>query len=216
MRYIDNTLFDDTVAILFQIILKKESPDDLPVTFQGSFFTEEELAASTPIEVLVDGLETALHMHLYEDEDPTLLKKQLLEAARQLVDVYRERGEESDLYSAMSMISLAGDFRRNYVFKFDRKGNKTTIEAEVGETIRNTIANKLTPSNYGNCGGDCICGSCQIHIADGDFDKFEPINEEEQGTLESKAINAIKNSRLGCQIELKKEHNNIAVTIAPE
>ena len=31
----------------------------------------------------------------------------------------------------------------------DRKGNKTTIEAEVGETIRNTIANKLTPSNYG-------------------------------------------------------------------
>ncbi len=127
MRYIDNTLFDDTVAILFQIILKKESPDDLPVTFQGSFFTEEELAASTPIEVLVDGLETALHMHLYEDEDPTLLKKQLLEAARQLVDVYREREEESDLYSAMSMISLAGDFRRNYVFKFDRKGNKRSF-----------------------------------------------------------------------------------------
>ena len=127
MRYIDNTLFDDTVAILFQIILKKESPDDLPVTFQGSFFTEEELAASTPIEVLVDGLETALHMHLYEDEDPTLLKKQLLEAARQLVDVYRERGEESDLYSAMSMIFLAGDFRRNYVFKFDRKGNKRSF-----------------------------------------------------------------------------------------
>ena len=62
------------MAILFQIILKKESPDDLPVTFQGSFFTEEELAPSTPIEVLVDGLETALHMHLYEDEDPTLLK----------------------------------------------------------------------------------------------------------------------------------------------
>jgi len=127
MRYIDNTLFDDTVAILFQIILKKESPDDLPVTFQGSFFTEEELAVSTPIEVLVDGLETALHMHLYEDEDPTLLKKQLLEAARQLVDVYREREEESDLYSAMSMISVAGDFRRNYVFKFDRKGNKRSF-----------------------------------------------------------------------------------------
>jgi len=127
MRYIDNTLFDDTVAILFQIILKKESSDDLPVTFQGSFFTEEELAASTPIEVLVEGLETALHMHLYEDEDPTLLKKQLLEAARQLVDVYREREEESDLYSAMSMISVAGDFRRNYVFKFDRKGNKRSF-----------------------------------------------------------------------------------------
>ena len=28
------------------------------------------------------------------------------------------------MYSAMSMISVAGDFRRNYVFKFNRKGNK--------------------------------------------------------------------------------------------
>lgn len=127
MKYIDDSLFDDTVAILFQVILKKESPDDLPVTFRGSFFTEQELASSTPIEALVDGLETALHMQLYEDEDPTLLKKQLLDAARQLVDVYREREKESDLYSAMSMISLAGDFRRNYVFKFDRKGNRKSF-----------------------------------------------------------------------------------------
>ena len=124
MKYIDDSLFDDTVAILFQVILKKESPDDLPVTFHGSFFTEEELGRASPIETLVDGLETALRMYLYEDEDASLLKKQLLDAARQLVDVYREREGESDLYSAMSMISVAGDFRRNYVFKFDRKGNK--------------------------------------------------------------------------------------------
>ena len=98
----------------------------------------------------------------------------------------------------------------------DRKGNKTTIEAEEGATIRDTIANKLTPNNYGNCGGDCICGSCQIHVALGDFDKLEPINEEEQGTLEAMAINPIKNSRLGCQTKLKKEHDNITVTIAPD
>ena len=124
MKYIDDSLFDGTVAMLFQIILKKESPDDLPVTFQGSFFTEEELDPSRPIEVLMDGLERALRMHIYEEEDLTLLKEQLLDAARQLVDVYREREGGSDLNSAMSMISVAGDFRRNYVFIFDRKGNK--------------------------------------------------------------------------------------------
>ena len=124
MKYIDDSLFDGTVAMLFQIMLKKESPDDLPVTFQGSFFTEEELDPSRPIEVLMDGLERALRMHIYEEEDLTLLKEQLLDAARQLVDVYREREGGSDLNSAMSMISVAGDFRRNYVFKFNRKGNK--------------------------------------------------------------------------------------------
>ena len=124
MKYIDDSIFDGTVALLFQIILKKESPDDLPVTFHGSFFTEEELDPSSTIEVLLDGLERALRIHIYEDEDPTLLKEQLLDAARQLVDVYREREGGSDLSSAMSMISVAGDFRRNYVFIFDRKGNK--------------------------------------------------------------------------------------------
>ena len=124
MKYIDDSLFDGTVAMLFQIMLKKESPDDLPVTFQGSFFTEEELDPSRPIEVLLDGLERGLRMHIYEDEDPALLKEQLLDAAIQLVDVYREREGGSDLNSAMSMISVAGDFRRNYVFIFDRRGNK--------------------------------------------------------------------------------------------
>tara|TARA_Y100000588_G_scaffold272579_1_gene288382 strand:+ start:541 stop:1050 length:510 start_codon:yes stop_codon:yes gene_type:complete len=124
MKYIDDSLFDDTVAMLFQIIVKRESSDDLPVTFKGSFFTEEDLDSSRPLETLLDGLETALHLHVYENEDPIILKKQLLDASRQLVDVYREKEEESDLYSPMAMIAVAGDFRRNYVFKFDRKGNK--------------------------------------------------------------------------------------------
>ena len=98
----------------------------------------------------------------------------------------------------------------------DREGKKTSIDIEEGTTIRDAIANKLTPSNYGNCGGDCICGSCQVHFAPVDFEKLEPVNEEEKGTLESMAINPIENSRLGCQIKLKKGHNNITVTIAPD
>ena len=98
----------------------------------------------------------------------------------------------------------------------DREGKKTAIETEEGTTIRDTIANKLTPNNYGNCGGDCICGSCQVHVVPEDFEKLESVNEEEKSTLESMAINPIENSRLGCQIKLKKEHNNITVTIAPD
>tara|TARA_B100000809_G_scaffold161986_1_gene159264 strand:+ start:359 stop:868 length:510 start_codon:yes stop_codon:yes gene_type:complete len=150
MKYIDDSLFDATVAILFQIILKKESSDDLPVTFQGSFFTEEELDLSRPIEVLLDGLERALGMHIYEDEDPTLLKEQLLDAARQLVDVYREREGESDLNSPMSMISVAGDFRRNYVFKFDRKGNKKGFLKRYLRGAKFNQNNVYDPNRVGN------------------------------------------------------------------
>ena len=42
----------------------------------------------------------------------------------------------------------------------NREGENTTIDVEEGTTIRDAIVNKLLPTNYGNCGGDCICGSC--------------------------------------------------------
>ena len=98
----------------------------------------------------------------------------------------------------------------------DRKGKKTTIETEEGTTIRDAIDNNLQSENYGICGGNCACGSCQVHVEPKDFKKLEPIDEEEKNTLESLSLNPIENSRLGCQIKLKKEYDNITVTIAPE
>ena len=44
----------------------------------------------------------------------------------------------------------------------DRDGNKTTHEVEEGTTIRDAIEEKLSPDNYGVCGGNCSCGTCHI------------------------------------------------------
>ena len=98
----------------------------------------------------------------------------------------------------------------------NREGENTTIDVEEGATIRDAIVNKLLPTNYGNCGGDCICGSCQVHVVPNDFEKLKSAEEDEIETLESMAINSITHSRLGCQVILDKEHNNITVTIAPD
>ena len=38
----------------------------------------------------------------------------------------------------------------------DREGNKVSIEAEEGTTIRKAVMDKLTPGNFGLCGGNCI------------------------------------------------------------
>ena len=51
----------------------------------------------------------------------------------------------------------------------DRKGKKTTIETEEGTTIRDAIDNNLQTENYGICGGECACGSCQVHVEPKDF-----------------------------------------------
>jgi len=45
--------------------------------------------------------------------------------------------------------------------------------------------------------------------------EFEP-EEDEISTLKEDAIKPTTHSRLGCQIELKKEYNDITVTIAPD
>ena len=98
----------------------------------------------------------------------------------------------------------------------DREGKKTAIDIEEGTTIRDAIEEKLSPDNYGVCGGNCSCGTCHVHVIPGDFGKLQAAEEDEISTLKESAIKPTAHSRLGCQIELKKEHNNITVTIAPD
>ena len=98
----------------------------------------------------------------------------------------------------------------------DREGKKTAIDIKEGTTIRDAIEEKLSPDNYGVCGGNCACGTCHVHVIPSDFEKLKVVEEDEISTLKEEAIKPTTHSRLGCQIELKKEHNNITVTIAPD
>ena len=98
----------------------------------------------------------------------------------------------------------------------DRNGNKTTHEVEEGTTIRDAIEEKLSPDNYGVCGGNCSCGTCHIYVTSDDFKKLKAVEEDEISTLAETATNTTSYSRLGCQIELKKEYDNITVTIASD
>ena len=96
----------------------------------------------------------------------------------------------------------------------DRKENKISIEAEEGTTIKDAIMDKLSPGNFALCGGNCICATCHVYIAEEDFNKLAPRKDDEIETLETNDINQTKLSRLSCQIELKEEFNNITVTMA--
>ena len=98
----------------------------------------------------------------------------------------------------------------------DRKGKKNAIDIKEGTTIRDAIEEKLSPDNYGVCGGNCSCGTCHVHVILSDFEKLKAAEEDEISTLKEEAIKPTTHSRLGCQIELKKEYNNITVTIAPD
>ena len=98
----------------------------------------------------------------------------------------------------------------------DREGKTTALDIEEGTTIRDAIEEKLFPDSYGVCGGNCSCGTCHVYVPLSDFEKLKTAEEDEISTLKDAAIKPTTHSRLGCQIELKKEHNNITVTIAPD
>ena len=55
-----------------------------------------------------------------------------------------------------------------------------------------------------------------MHVILSDFEKLKAAEEDEISTLKEEAIKSTVYSRLGCQVELKKEFNNITVTIAPD
>ena len=98
----------------------------------------------------------------------------------------------------------------------DREGKKTTIDIEEGTTIRDAIEEKVSPENYGICGGNCNCGTCHVYVDPSDFKKLKDLKKDEIEILKKYADKPNANSRLACQVELKKEYNNITVTIAEE
>ena len=98
----------------------------------------------------------------------------------------------------------------------DREGNHKIIYIKEGKTIRDAIEDEFSPENYGLCGGCCACGTCHVYVNSSDFDKLKAKGNEEITTLESLAIEPNQYSRLSCQIEFKKEYDNITVTIAPD
>ena len=86
-----------------------------------------------------------------------------------------------------------------------KNGQLTPIEGE-----------KLSPDNYGDCGGNCSCGTCHVYVTPDDLEKLKAKEEDEIHILNDTAVKPTAYSRLACQVELQKKYNNITVTIAPD
>ena len=65
------------------------------------------------------------------------------------------------------------------------------------------------------CGGMCSCATCHVFVADAWLGKFPGREAEEEALLEF-LDHVQTNSRLSCQLELRDEHDGLAVTLAPE
>ena len=95
----------------------------------------------------------------------------------------------------------------------NRDGTQTAINVEEGTTIRDAIEDNIEPESFGICNGNCHCGTCHVFVHPKDFSKLKVLDDAEQKILKQFAVNPNANSRLSCQIELKKELDDITVSI---
>lgn len=88
------------------------------------------------------------------------------------------------------------------------------IKAKIGETLLQAIY-KSKIQIKANCGGQCACITCLVHIEEEFFfnsEELQNIKEEEMDLLEQNPY-YIFNSRLSCQLIITKNMNNINIKI---
>lgn len=96
----------------------------------------------------------------------------------------------------------------------DREGNKSTIEAPTDMSLNLMEAMKINNLPVeGTCGGMALCASCHVFVHEGKISK--EIGNDEQTMLDD-VWNTEENSRLGCQIPITEDLDNILIELAPE
>jgi 2Fe-2S ferredoxin len=92
-------------------------------------------------------------------------------------------------------------------------GTARTAEAADGATLRDTALAAGIDGIVGSCGGNMMCGTCHVYVADDWLDRVGLPDEDQEAVLESLGLRAEvrASSRLSCQIRMSAELDGLTV-----
>ncbi|MZR30928.1 ferredoxin family 2Fe-2S iron-sulfur cluster binding protein [Sneathiella litorea] len=90
-------------------------------------------------------------------------------------------------------------------------GSRQEVDAPLGRTILE-IAHQNNIDLEGACEGSLACSTCHIIVSDEDFERLPEPTEDEEDMLDL-AYGLTRTSRLGCQIEITEELDDLVVTL---
>lgn len=90
-------------------------------------------------------------------------------------------------------------------------GSRQEVDAPLGRTILE-IAHQNNIDLEGACEGSLACSTCHIIVSDEDFERLPEPTEDEEDMLDL-AYGLTRTSRLGCQIEITEELDELVVTL---
>ena len=88
-------------------------------------------------------------------------------------------------------------------------GSKKTVETSEGMSLLE-VAHENNVDLEGACGGSLACSTCHVILDEKWYNFLEDPTEEEEDMLDL-AFSLTQTSRLGCQIIMKQELDNIVV-----
>ncbi|MEX1036802.1 MAG: ferredoxin family 2Fe-2S iron-sulfur cluster binding protein [Sneathiella sp.] len=90
-------------------------------------------------------------------------------------------------------------------------GSRQEVDAPLGDTILE-IAHRNNIDLEGACEGSLACSTCHIIVSDEDFERLPEPTEDEEDMLDL-AYGLTRTSRLGCQIEITEELDDLVVSL---
>jgi len=96
----------------------------------------------------------------------------------------------------------------------DRFGETHQLEAEPGDHLMEVLR-EVPWGVEAICGGMCSCATCHVYVDEKWRDRFDSVEVDEEDLLDF-LDHQQEGSRLSCQLELKEEHDGLAVALAPE
>lgn len=97
------------------------------------------------------------------------------------------------------------------VIYIEHDGTSRTVELAEGESLMmGAVSNGVTGID-GDCGGNCACATCHVHVDSQWTQKVGPPASEGEMELLQLAPDCRPDSRLACQIKMRRELDGIVV-----
>jgi len=102
---------------------------------------------------------------------------------------------------------------RIHIKYIDSTGKSFPVSAYEGDTLMTAATANAIPGIDGDCGGNCACGTCLLHIDARFIDLLTAPGAGELELLSHLGVSH-RDHRLGCQITLSKKLDGATVTVA--
>ena len=94
-------------------------------------------------------------------------------------------------------------------------GDTRTISVPLDDSAMEGAIKNGVDGIVAECGGACMCATCHVYVDPAWLDKLLPMEDDENAMLESTASERKSNSRLSCQLRVRKELDGLIVRTPP-